>query len=261
MTDQERISSRIAEIKSNMWDRLPPTYLPYGELVIDTNPEFLDSRTITFDIPSRSTDVIDESGDYGIRKIDTKWQIYYASTGDVIKESTSYSRFFDGVAWDDRIGTGLQGIQGIQGTEGTTLASSKSYPVTIHEVIDGTVRSAKDIAYKHPQIFNVKWSVSGDKYSSALHLRFTIRKDKELGPCLYQFSEGGFTSESSWIPPTLQQNPPFTGDPGISYTWTYETTFENPLISGTIVHFQINIDGKVTKLKTTYTPPGMRPRI
>lgn len=109
--DQTRIESRIAELKYKMWDKLPPTYLPFGELIINTSIE--SSPTITFTIPARSTDVEDEKGEFGIRKKDTSededknpglvattWQIYSVSNGEVIKQSTSYSKFFDGSDWD-----------------------------------------------------------------------------------------------------------------------------------------------------------------
>ena len=88
--DQTRIESRIAELKYKMWDKLPPTYLPFGELIINTSIE--SSPTITFTIPARSTDVEDENGEFGIRKNDTNWQIYSVSNGEVIKQSNCSSR-------------------------------------------------------------------------------------------------------------------------------------------------------------------------
>jgi len=165
--DQTRIESRIAELKYKMWDRLPPTYLPSGELVINTN---IDSpSTITFTIPARSTDVEDENGEFGIRKNDTNWQIYSVSNGEVIKQSTSYSKFFDGSDWDP--GTSELG--------GNIFTASKQIPVTIHEKIDGTVRSSKDINYKYPQIFDIEWNQAPDGRpgSFLVTLNFTIRKD------------------------------------------------------------------------------------
>lgn len=165
--DQTRIESRIAELKYKMWDKLPPTYLPSGELIINTNIE--SPSTITFTIPARSTDVEDENGEFGIRKNGTNWQIYSVSNGEVIKQSTSYSKFFDGSDWDP--GTSELG--------GNVFTASKQIPVTIHEKIDGTVRSAKDINYKYPQIFDIEWNQAPDWMAESflVTLNFTIRKD------------------------------------------------------------------------------------
>ena len=185
MTDQERIESRISEIKSKMWDKLPPTSLPSGELIIESSLE--SNPQIIFKIPSKSTDATDESGQFGIRKSDTSWQIYSVDSGEVIKESRIYSKFFDGSDWDP--GTSELG--------GNIFTSSKRIPVNIHEKIDGTIVSAKDIGYKYPQIFEVEWNhriVEGDtgggrsKPYLQVSLVFTIRKDVSLVQSLYSIN-------------------------------------------------------------------------
>lgn len=205
--DQTRIESRIAELKYKMWDKLPPTYLPFGELIINTSIE--SSPTITFTIPARSTDVEDENGEFGIRKNDTNvattWQIYSVSNGEVIKQSTSYSKFFDGSDWDP--GTSELG--------GKVFTASKQIPVTIHEKIDGTVRSAKDINYKYPQIFDIEWNQAPDGMTESflVTLNFTIRKD------ITDFT----LSYSSKTPPkytAVRLEPIRRSSAGDSYQWT-----------------------------------------
>jgi len=200
--DQTRIESRIAELKYKMWDRLPPTYLPSGELVINTN---IDSpSTITFTIPARSTDVEDENGEFGIRKNDTNWQIYSVSNGEVIKQSTSYSKFFDGSDWDP--GTSDEFFHSI-------FTASKQIPVTIHEKIDGTVRSSKDINYKYPQIFDIEWNQTGEK-GDLVTLDFTIRKDIEDFTLSYSFDRKKYM---------LSLEPIRSSSVGTSYQWTLDT--------------------------------------
>ena len=201
--DQTRIESRIAELKYKMWDRLPPTYLPSGELVINTN---IDSpSTITFTIPARSTDVEDENGEFGIRKNGTNWQIYSVSNGEVIKQSTSYSKFFDGSDWDP--GTSELG--------GNIFTASKQIPVTIHEKIDGTVRSSKDINYKYPQIFDIEWNQAPDGRpgSFLVTLNFTIRKD--ITDFTLSYSS---TTPSNYTAVSLE--PIRRSSAGDSYQWT-----------------------------------------
>ena len=204
--DQTRIESRIAELKYKMWDKLPPTYLPFGELIINTSIE--SSPTITFTIPARSTDVEDENGEFGIRKNDTNvattWQIYSVSNGEVIKQSTSYSKFFDGSDWDP--GTSELG--------GNIFTSSKKIPVTIHEKIDGTVRSAKDINYKYPQIFDIEWNQAPDGRpgSFLVTLNFTIRKD--ITDFTLSYSS---TTPSKYTAVLLEPRRSSAGD---SYQWT-----------------------------------------
>jgi hypothetical protein len=201
--DQTRIESRIAELKYKMWDRLPPTYLPSGELIINTN---IESRpTITFTIPARSTDAEDENGEFGIRKNDTNWQIYSVSNGEVIKQSTSYSKFFDGSDWDP--GTSEPG--------GNIFTASKQIPVTIHEKIDGTVRSSKDINYKYPQIFDIEWNQTGEKGNSVT-LNFTIRKD--IRDFTLSYSS---TTPSKYTAVSLE--PIRSSSVGTSYQWTLDT--------------------------------------
>ena len=205
--DQTRIESRIAELKYKMWDKLPPTYLPFGELIINTSIE--SSPTITFTIPARSTDVEDETGEFGIRKNDTNvtttWQIYSVSNGEVIKQSTSYSKFFDGSDWDP--GTSELG--------GNIFTSSKEIPVTIHEKIDGTVRSSKDINYKYPQIFDIEWNQAPDGRlgSFLVTLNFTIRKD--ITDFTLSYSS---TTPSKYTAVRLE--PIRSSSAGDSYQWT-----------------------------------------
>jgi len=200
--DQTRIESRIAELKYKMWDRLPPTYLPSGELIINTSIE--STSTITFTIPARSTDVEDENGEFGIRKNDTKWEIYSVSNGEVIKQSTSYSKFFDGSDWDP--GTSELG--------GNIFTASKQIPVTIHETIDGTVRSSKDINYKYPQIFDIEWNQTGEKGVSVT-LDFTIRKDIEDFTSSYSFDRKEYME--------VRLEPIRSSSVGTSYQWTLDT--------------------------------------
>jgi len=200
--DQTRIESRIAELKYKMWDRLPPTYLPSGELIINTSIE--STSTITFTIPARSTDVEDENGEFGIRKNDTKWEIYSVSNGEVIKQSTSYSKFFDGSDWDP--GTSELG--------GNIFTASKQIPVTIHEKIDGTVRSSKDINYKYPQIFDIEWNQTGEKGVSVT-LDFTIRKDIEDFTSSYSFDRKEYME--------VRLEPIRSSSVGTSYQWTLDT--------------------------------------
>ena len=200
--DQTRIESRIAELKYKMWDRLPPTYLPSGELIINTSIE--STSTITFTIPARSTDVEDENGEFGIRKSDTNWQIYSVSNGEVIKQSTSYSKFFDGSDWDP--GTSELG--------GNIFTASKQIPVTIHEKIDGTVRSSKDINYKYPQIFDIEWNQTGEKGVSVT-LDFTIRKDIEDFTSSYSFDRKEYME--------VRLEPIRSSSVGTSYQWTLDT--------------------------------------
>ena len=204
--DQTRIESRIAELKYKMWDRLPPTYLPSGELIINTNIE--SPSTITFTIPARSTDVEDENGEFGIRKNDTNWQIYSVSNGEVIKQSTSYSKFFDGSDWDP--GTSELG--------GNIFTASKQIPVTIHEKIDGTVRSSKDINYKYPQIFDIEWNQAPDGRpgSFSVTLNFTIRKD--IRDFTLSYSS---TTPSKYTAVSLE--PIRSSSAGDSYQWTLDT--------------------------------------
>jgi hypothetical protein len=200
--DQTRIESRIAELKYKMWDRLPPTYLPSGELVINTNIE--SPSTITFTIPARSTDVEDENGEFGIRKSDTNWQIYSVSNGEVIKQSTSYSKFFDGSDWDP--GTSELG--------GNIFTASKQIPVTIHEKIDGTVRSSKDINYKYPQIFDIEWNQTGEK-GNLVTLDFTIRKDIKDFTLSYSLDRKEYVK--------VRLEPISSSSAGDSYQWTLDT--------------------------------------
>jgi len=200
--DQTRIESRIAELKYKMWDRLPPTYLPSGELIINTSIE--STSTITFTIPARSTDVEDENGEFGIRKNDTKWEIYSVSNGEVIKQSTSYSKFFDGSDWDP--GTSELG--------GNIFTASKQIPVTIHEKIDGTVRSSKDINYKYPQIFDIEWNQTGEK-GDLVTLDFTIRKDIEDFTLSYSFDRKEYMG--------VRLEPIRSSSVGTSYQWTLDT--------------------------------------
>jgi len=209
--DQTRIESRIAELKYKMWDRLPPTYLPSGELIINTS---IESRpTITFTIPARSTDVEDENGEFGIRKNDTIWQIYSVSNGEVIKQSTSYSKFFDGSDWDPVV----------NGAERVIFTASKQIPVTIHEKIDGTVRSSKDINYKYPQIFDIEWNQVPDgrdgEYSVTLD--FTIRKDIEDFTLSYSFDRKEYMG--------VRLEPIRSSSVGTSYQWTLDSRNKVPL--------------------------------
>jgi|LakMenEpi03Aug12_release.lakeMendotaPanAssembly.Ray.scaffolds.fasta_scaffold323187_2 hypothetical protein len=223
MTDQERIESRISEIKSKMWDKLPPTSLPSGELIFDSSLE--SNPQIFFTVPVKSTDVTDESGQFGIRKSDTKWEIYSVSSGEVIKESRSYAKFFDGSDWDP--GTSELG--------GNIFTSSKQIPVTIHENIDGTVRSIKDIRYKYPQIFRVEWnyrSVSdprGGKSYLQVSLSFTIRKDVTLVQSSYSIDGSAF---SDALPIELGSD-----ESGITYNW--RSTSLNSIRIGSTVSFSI----------------------
>ena len=236
--DQTRIESRIAELKYKMWDKLPPTYLPFGELIINTSIE--SSPTITFTIPARSTDVEDENGEFGIRKNGTNWQIYSVSNGEVIKQSTSYSKFFDGSDWDP--GTSELG--------GNVFTASKQIPVTIHEKIDGTVRSAKDINYKYPQIFDIEWNQTGEK-SKLVTLDFTIRKDIEDFTLSYSFDRKNYME--------VRLEPSRSDAVGISYQWTYEKAIApihaEPVLAKRTIYFLIvtNKSDKDLETELTYT--------
>lgn len=234
--DQTRIESRIAELKYKMWDKLPPTYLPFGELIINTSIE--SSPTITFTIPARSTDVEDENGEFGIRKNDTNWQIYSVSNGEVIKQSTSYSKFFDGSDWDP--GTSELG--------GNIFTSSKKIPVTIHEKIDGTVRSAKDINYKYPQIFDIEWNQTGEK-SELVTLDFTIRKDIEDFTLSYSFDRKKYME--------VRLEPSRSDAVGISYQWTYEKAIApihaEPVLAKRTIYFLIVTKKSDKDLETELT--------
>ena len=234
--DQTRIESRIAELKYKMWDKLPPTYLPSGELIINTNIE--SPSTITFTIPARSTDVEDENGEFGIRKNGTNWQIYSVSNGEVIKQSTSYSKFFDGSDWDP--GTSELG--------GNIFTSSKEIPVTIHETIDGTVRSSKDINYKYPQIFNIEWNQTGEK-SKLVTLDFTIRKDIEDFTLSYSFDRKNYME--------VRLEPSRSDAVGISYQWTYEKAIApihaEPVLAKRTIYFLIVTNKSDKDLETELT--------
>lgn len=238
--DQTRIESRIAELKYKMWDKLPPTYLPFGELIINTSIE--SSPTITFTIPARSTDVEDENGEFGIRKNDTNvattWQIYSVSNGEVIKQSTSYSKFFDGSDWDP--GTSELG--------GNIFTSSKEIPVTIHETIDGTVRSSKDINYKYPQIFNIEWNQTGEK-SKLVTLDFTIRKDIEDFTLSYSFDRKNYME--------VRLEPSRSDAVGISYQWTSEKAIApihaEPVLAKRTIYFLIVTNKSDKDLETELT--------
>ena len=242
--DQTRIESRIAELKYKMWDKLPPTYLPFGELIINTSIE--SSPTITFTIPARSTDVEDENGEFGIRKNGTNWQIYSVSNGEVIKQSTSYSKFFDGSDWDP--GTSELG--------GNIFTSSKKIPVTIHEKIDGTVRSAKDINYKYPQIFDIEWNQTGggaNEKSELVTLDFTIRKDIEDFTLSYSFDRENYME--------VRLEPSRSDAVGISYQWTWTSGREiapihaGPVLAKRTIYFLIvtNKSDKDLETELTYT--------
>ena len=126
MEDQDklRIIRKISEIKYKMWDKLPPTSLPSGELVINTSLE--SNPSIIFYIPEKSREIEDENGEFGIRKSDTRWEIYSVSTGEVIKESRSYSKFFDGNDWDP----------GTSELSGSTFTASKTTEPAIDKALE-----------------------------------------------------------------------------------------------------------------------------
>jgi hypothetical protein len=218
-----RVDEKIAEKKSKMWDKLPPTSLPSGELVINTSLEGYPQ--IVFSIPEKSTDVVDESKQFGIRKSDTQWEIYSVSSGEVIKQSRSYSKFFDGSDWDP----------GESEISSDVFSISKKIPVTIHEKIDGTIISAKDISYKYPQIFKVEWNYRsvgdprGGKSYLQVSLSFTIRKDVTLVQSSYSIDGSGF---SPTLPIEVGSN-----ENGIIYNWS--STSLDYIRIGSVVSFFI----------------------
>jgi hypothetical protein len=218
-----RVDEKIAEKKSKMWDKLPPTSLPSGELIIESSLE--SNPQIIFKVPSKSTDVTDESGQFGIRKSDTKWEIYSVSSGEVIKESRSYSKFFNGSDWDP--GTSELG--------GNIFTSSKQIPVTIHEKKDGTTRSIEDINHKYTQIFNVEWSnrtvvdPRGGKTYLQVNLSFSIRSDVKLLQSSYSINGSGSNiTETRMIEEDKN---------GITYNWS--STQSDQIQMGSVVKFSI----------------------
>jgi hypothetical protein len=221
--DKKRIDEKIAEKKSRMWDKLPPTSLPSGELVINTSLEGYPQ--IVFSIPEKSTDVVDESKQFGIRKSDTQWEIYSVSSGEVIKQSRSYSKFFDGSDWDP----------GESEISSDVFSISKKIPIRLHEKIDGRVKTIKDINYKYPQIFNIEWNYRsvgdsrGGKSYLQVSLSFTIRLDVKLLQSSYSIDG----SESNLTESTM------SGEDrnGITYNWN--STQLDSIRIGSTVSFSI----------------------
>jgi hypothetical protein len=229
-----RVDEKIAEKKSKMWDKLPPTSLPSGELVINTS--LVDDPEIIFSIPEKSRDVEDKNGKFGIRKTETKWEIYDVSSGEVIKESTSYSKFFDGNDWDP--GQSEMGVN--------LFTASKKFPINLHENIDGTIKSVKDLSYKYPQISKIQWqqfeSMKGGYFQVILD--FTIRKDVNL--IVWSFSiDGSPYKIMEGIQPTENKI-------GLEYRWNSEK-FQS-LKSGSIL--SISIRTNKPKLRGDLQDPG-----
>ena len=213
-----------------MWDKLPPTSLPSGELVINTSLE--SNPSIIFYIPEKSREIEDENGEFGIRKSDTRWEIYSVSTGEVIKESRSYSKFFDGNDWDP----------GTSELSGSTFTASKEISVTMHEKIDGTIRSAKDVAYKYPQIFDIEWSQFPEEKkfleekpgSFTVKLNFTIRKD------IRNFTSSYSSGPSGYLDASLET----IGDSSKGTTYQWSTVGGQKFRSGERISFSIMTDVK-----------------
>lgn len=214
-----RVDEKIAEKKSKMWDKLPPTSLPSGELVINTSLEGYPE--IVFSIPEKSRDVEDENGEFGIRKTETKWEIYAVSTGEVIKEASSYNKFFDGNDWDP----------GESEISSNVFSISKEIPIKMHEKIDGTVKSVKDLSYKYPQISKIQWqqfeTMKKDHFQVILD--FTIREDVNL--IAWSFSIDGSEYKA------IQGIQPTKNKIGLEYRWDSEK-FES-LKSGSILSISI----------------------
>jgi hypothetical protein len=229
-----RVDEKIAEKKSKMWDKLPPTSLPSGELVINTS--LVDDPEIIFSIPEKSRDVEDKNGKFGIRKSETKWEIYDVSSGEVIKESTSYSKFFDGNDWDP----------GQSEMGGKVFTASKKFPINLHENIDGTIKSVKDLSYTNPQISKIQWnqyeSMKGGNFQVILD--FTIRKDVNL--IVWSFSVDGSAHK------IMEGIQPSENKIGLEYRWDSEK-FQG-LKSGSII--SISIRTNKPKLKGDLEDPG-----
>ena len=123
-------------------------------------------------------------------------------------------------------------------------------PVTIHETIDGTVRSSKDINYKYPQIFDIEWNQTGEK-SELVTLDFTIRKDIEDFTLSYSFDREKYMK--------VRLEPSRSDAVGISYQWTYEKAIApihaEPVLAKRTIYFLIvtNKSDKDLETELTYT--------
>lgn len=120
-------------------------------------------------------------------------------------------------------------------------------PVTIHETIDGTVRSSKDINYKYPQIFDIEWNQTGEK-SELVTLDFTIRKDIEDFTLSYSFDREKYMK--------VRLEPSRSDAVGISYQWTSEKEIApEPVLAKRTIYFLIvtNKSDKDLETELTYT--------
>jgi hypothetical protein len=140
----------------------------------------MDYPQLVFNVNEKSTDVQDKKGEFGIRKNDKKWEIYYVSSGEVIKETNSYSKFFNGEDW----------TPGQSELGSSTFTVSKEFPILLHEKIDGTVKSVKDVGYKYPEIFKIQWNQDTENGESFMvSLMFYIRYD--IKPLKFTYSVSG----------------------------------------------------------------------
>lgn len=234
----KRIEEKITEIKFKMWDKLPPPTLPIGDISIQT--DLRDYPSIDFTINKKTSDILDSSGLFGIRKNDKKWEIYDASNGEVIKSTNSYSKFFDSSEWDS----------GNHKNSENSFTISNKIPIYIHEKIDGAIISAKDIGYRYPQISNIQWqqfeSLKGDEKGDNFQviLDFTIREDVNL--IVWSFSiDGSEYNIIEGIEPTENKI-------GLEYRW--DSDIFEPLKSGSIL--SISIQTNKPKLKGDLRDPG-----
>jgi hypothetical protein len=171
MKEESRIEKRIEELKLLMWDRFPPEYLPLGRMLIET--DIRDYPEIEFNIEEKTTDFLDSTGNFGIRKNkdNEKWEIYSVSTREVIKETTKYSSFFNARDWDP----------GTSELSSNSFRISKEVPIKLREKNDGTVMTVKDIFYKIPQISEIEWSqIEQSRGNFSVSLDFRLRSDVKI---------------------------------------------------------------------------------